>query len=450
MELTMDNGQLTAEEQVEATLLQVHCELQEKIIKGLEEDFQGLRVAYNALQDVCRSVARCEGKSAAEWRDVAVGYQASLVETTATMNRYHADWQNAVGQVSLLQVQQENLVRDVQCLNDWRNRAGRELGKVGLKIVGSPWHDERLQLVARGEGATVEGVLLEVGQAERLSSISGLEKKIRLLETELANLQAAAEGTQRREGAKGGRPLPSGDVLAQVFWQGFESSRNPGSRVAYGELDPETRRHQEEGIQFVLDALGPHLRPADETAETLRGRLRQVSVSVDEEKAGRLRAETKVDELDGRLASERKAAELALENQKIRLESQALAARDNFLAQLTGVQSMLTEAERRARHGELMASALRFDLSEEEFQRISGECWSLMKPGAMDNGQLTMDNGGEIATTDGAVAVVSDVLPRFEVCNRCMKIPPDGIVMRGSKPYCRPCLADMAGEGGGA
>jgi chromosome segregation ATPase len=104
-QLTVDSGQLTAEEQVEASLLQVHCELQDKIMKGMDSRFDDLREAYNTLQHVCRSVARCEGKSAAEWRDVAVAHQAALVETTATMNRYHGDWQKAVALVSDLQAQ---------------------------------------------------------------------------------------------------------------------------------------------------------------------------------------------------------------------------------------------------------------------------------------------------------------------------------------------------------
>jgi hypothetical protein len=111
-QLTVDSGQLTAEEQVEASLLQVHCELQDKIMKGMDSRFDDLREAYNTLQHVCRSVARCEGKSAAEWRDVAVAHQAALVETTATLNRYHGDWQKAVALASDLQAQVEQLTMD--------------------------------------------------------------------------------------------------------------------------------------------------------------------------------------------------------------------------------------------------------------------------------------------------------------------------------------------------
>ena len=214
-------------------------------------------------------------------------------------------------------------------------------------------------------------------------------------------------GAPVSKGTKAGRPLPSEEVLAQVFWQGFESSRKPGSRVAYGELDPETRRHQEEGIQFVLDALAPHLRPVDETAETLRGRLRQVSVSLDEEKSGRLRAETKVDELEGRLSAERRAAELAMANQKERYEDRLQDLRNNHLGEMTGVQSLLANAERKAWHGTLMVQALSLGMEAAEYKRLSEECWSLMKSGV--DGKVLTERGAivtqlaveEGATTDG-------------------------------------------------
>ncbi len=392
-------------------------------VPALAEQITRLSRSKKRFRAYWKRAVRClTAQPKTDWHDVAVAEQAALtaavaeksrleqalVETTATMNRYHGEL------------------------------------------------EKERRLVQRHEAQNGFNIVKIRGLEEQLAGLRGAVESLKKSTTEGHGKARKEEGEK-----KVGRPLPSGDVLAQVFWQGFESSRNPGPRVPYGVLDPETRRCQEDGIQCVLDALGPHLRPADETAETLRGRLRQVSVSLDEEKAGRLRAETKVDELEGRLASERKAAELALENQKVRLEAQARAARDNFLAQLTGVHAMLTEAERRARHGELMAAALRFDLSEEEFQRISGECWALMKPAAaspqltVDSGQLTAEEG-ESSTTDGtdstdeAEAVVPDVLPKFEVCNRCMKVPPDGIVMRGRKPYCRPCLVDMAVEGGAA
>ena len=104
-QLTVDSGQLTAEEQVEVALMKVQFDLVHREAKRLEGQCGDLIAAYHALQDVCRSVARCEGKSAAEWRDVAVAEQAALVETTATMNRYHGDWEKAVALVSDLQAQ---------------------------------------------------------------------------------------------------------------------------------------------------------------------------------------------------------------------------------------------------------------------------------------------------------------------------------------------------------
>ena len=111
-QLTVDSGQLTAEEQVEVALMKVQYGLVQKEAKRLEGQCQDLIDAYNGLKDVCRSVARCEGKSAAEWRDVAVAHQAALVETTATMNRYHGDWEKAVALVSDLQAQVEQLTMD--------------------------------------------------------------------------------------------------------------------------------------------------------------------------------------------------------------------------------------------------------------------------------------------------------------------------------------------------
>jgi len=104
-QLTVDSGQLTAEEQVEVALMKVQFDLVHREAQRLEDQCKDVVVAYSALKDVCRSVARCEGKSAAEWRDVAVAHQAALVETTATMNRYHGDWQKAVALVSDLQAQ---------------------------------------------------------------------------------------------------------------------------------------------------------------------------------------------------------------------------------------------------------------------------------------------------------------------------------------------------------
>lgn len=102
-QLTVDSGQLTAEEQVEVALMKVQFDLVHREAQRLEDQCKDVVVAYSALKDVCRSVARCEGKSAAEWRDVAVAHQAALVETTATMNRYHGDWEKAVAQVQQLQ-----------------------------------------------------------------------------------------------------------------------------------------------------------------------------------------------------------------------------------------------------------------------------------------------------------------------------------------------------------
>jgi len=111
-QLTVDSGQLTAEEQVEVALMKVQFDLVHREAQRLEDQCKDVVVAYSALKDVCRSVARCEGKSAAEWRDVAVAHQAALVETTATMNRYHGDWQKAVALVSDLQAQVEQLTMD--------------------------------------------------------------------------------------------------------------------------------------------------------------------------------------------------------------------------------------------------------------------------------------------------------------------------------------------------
>ncbi len=144
-QLTVDSGPLTAEEQVEASLLQVHCELQDKIMKGMDSRFDDLREAYNTLQHVCRSVARCEGKSAAEWRDVAVAHQAALVDTTATMNRYYGDWQKAVALVSDLQAQVTEFIGAPESVRVDGEKKGRLAAEERVLALEQQLREERAE-----------------------------------------------------------------------------------------------------------------------------------------------------------------------------------------------------------------------------------------------------------------------------------------------------------------
>lgn len=243
----------------------------------------------------------------------------------------------------------------------WREKWGRAVRLVTR--MGAVEKQLRAELAAIKKGraahvahkAVMEGEILALkkerdGLQEALRSTTvDLNRYFEELTKLREDLTTEGHGKARKEEGekKVGRPLPSGDVLAQVFWNGFESIRPHESRLTYSKIGLETHRHIEEGIQFVLFALGPHLRPADETAETLRGRLRQVMASLDEEKAGRLRAETRVQELETALTSAHAEHGERLHEQAGRYEVKLSDLRSNHQNEIAGLQGMLADAERR-------------------------------------------------------------------------------------------------------
>jgi hypothetical protein len=102
-----------------------------------------------------------------------------------------------------------------------------------------------------------------------------------------------------------------------------------------------------------------------------------------------------VDELEGRLAAERKAAELALSSQKQRYEDRLSDLRNNHLGQMTGFHAMLADVERKAWHGTLMVQALSLGMAQAEYERLTEECWKLMKKGV--DGKVLTERGAIVS-----------------------------------------------------
>jgi len=328
--------------------------------------------AYNALRDVCRGIARSEGKTAAEWRDVAMAFEATLQSETADMNRYFEDWQKSVAQVQELQ-------------------GGMDLVRYELESSKSGWeHTANFFRRYFGVGGRFNHFSREgefyTGAVERLIKAYD-ELCSRAEQADSLSSVGAVPSVEGLPGAWTGRPLPECEVLTQVYLRAVRRQADLHGLTGPGFGPPRL------GIQAVLDALEPYLRPVDETAETLRGRLRQVSGAVDEEKRGRLNAETAIDELQGRLSAERTAAEMAMKNQREHYESCLLDLRNNHANEVAGLQALVAQRERDAWHDKLMVRSLSFGMDEKEFARISEENWALMRSGV----------DGKVLTPGGAI-----------------------------------------------
>jgi molybdopterin converting factor small subunit len=383
-QLTVESGQLTARLESQAqgwrNRWRRACRVLLKLSDGaahwqrvaemLADDANTANNVAKSYQEACsKAMKERDGLRSAlaelsgredHWRDVAAAYEAACSDlakerdglkaeverlkaegatvqaVTADMNRYYLEWQNA------------QKAKDAQW-EDWQRAVGQ------VQMLQAELGAQKICCHCRENKADGSYcVRCEDHLREKtLSRILDLERKL-----------------------KAGVPSPT-------------SSR--GGSATGNKAAPAAAPQAIEGrTRSLLDA-------AEETVGTLRGRLRQVCATLDEEKRGRLAAESAIDELEGRLAGERRAAELAVEHLKVRHQGQKDDLRRNHENAMSALRAMLAEKEREAWHGKLMVEAMRVDWSDQQVADLSEQIWGLMKSGV--DGKVLSAGGAIVRLT---------------------------------------------------
>ncbi len=401
-------------------------------VVALEEQITRLSKSTKKYKGWWKRAVRCVLASGKDWRQVAIAEQAALricvaerdeakkalVETTATMNRYFADWKAAVAQVSDAQARvaeleagkagwcetdRSNMLLEMSGLRDELSTVKEQLATAehNYHLSSSSWARTAETLKEYfGTGAPYHAYIQE-GQL--------LADAIPRLVTDFEGMKAEL-GTQSREGAKGK--------------EGFEQSR-----VKWSAVEMESA-----WIEFVKKYSGV-------AAQIPTPWLQDCLIDFAEAVAARVVATPTSSGADALpLEGGTRGDVDAL---RARHASDLDALRKNHRNEMAGVQALLLEAERRARHGELMVAALRFDLPEAEVARISRECWELMKASpqlTVDSGQLTAEekeihHEGHEAHEEGKEGATTESTEGAEVEKVTVTITPG----KPSGVYCSGC-----------
>ncbi len=397
-------------------------------VVALEEQITRLSKSTKKYKGWWKRAVRCVLAPGKDWRQVAIAEQAALricvaerdeakkalVEATARLNRYFADWKAAVGQVSDAQARVAEL----------------EAGKAG-------W--------------------CETDRSNMLLEMSGLRDELSTVKAQLADAK------------KRWVPVDEFWHVCEIALEHYPEYGPPDEKPstwpsAWPIWDALT------GVgDYLFGAMGNAYLYATATGDIQHWATGDLQLGTREAKKNLTTEGTEVHGKEG--AQGRENAKGDVDALRARHASDLDALRKNHRNEMAGVQALLAEAERRARHGELMVAALRFDLPEAEVARISRECWALMSASpqlTVDSGQLTAEEkeihhegheaheeGKEGATTESTEGTEKEEAAwRCASCGDELSLSERGYITPKGSRYCEPCydvhMEARAAKGGAA
>lgn len=415
---------------------------------GVEQE---LLVAIRTLKDVCVATVNRE-------REVSRSFQEALQGVTKDMNRYFADWQQAVAQVSDLQARL-GMVDKVDKVDEV-DRPGPDVvaplpsfevlyqvfqrAKVGQLPNFGPRSFNHLTLEGRAAWkASLQAVVDALGVESLRRTVSTLRGRVARAEAELASLQAAAATEARPVKVRFNAPVedlvsmasehsgwhfhdenhaseytesvmvllqdhavidvppgvPNVEELARRAHATMLEKYPSDYWIPYDECDSKITRSRERFTVAVRDViLSAMPQPREWSEEDVEALALRENATLELQRDGARR--------------EKESLEKQVADLRVRHDAEKDALRGNHENEIQGVRALLASAEWREREQRLLVEALAADMDLAAYQALEVHIRGLMTdaPG----GALGVSTGTRLARAQGRLERERRILRKFK------------------------------------